>query len=86
MSNVKQATKKLEAEQTERQPTAADRVMSHKDIEVPFGVWNIIGDKVISLHGDQMIFSPDGDCANLENARKAIEWYVIQLNGTVTWK
>lgn len=65
--------------------TAADRIQAHQDIEVPWAVWTIMGAKQLLIMGDQVCLSPDGDYANLQQARAAVEFYVKQLNGEVKW-
>lgn len=52
--------------------------------EIPYGVWNRLGDKNISIFGDQVSFG-DGDYGSLEEMRHAVSWYVHQFGGKVTW-
>lgn len=64
-----------------------EQLKLQKDIEVPWHVWRMFGNcaKRISLHGDQASLTYQGDFANQEELRKAIEFYVDQLGGTVKW-
>lgn len=55
------------------------------DVDVPFHVYRIIGDKRISVLGDQVELGFDHDFVSLTEARAAVEWYVQQLGGTVKW-
>jgi hypothetical protein len=41
--------------------------------------------KKISLHGNQASLTNEADFANLEELRKAIEWYADQLGGKIKW-
>lgn len=63
-----------------------EQLKLQKDIEVPYNVWRFLGNesKLILIRGDQA--SLGEDFGNLEELRKAIEFYVEQLNGKVTWK
>lgn len=64
----------------------SEQLKLQKDIEVPFNVWRFLGNdaKLILIRGDQA--SLGEDFGSLEELRKAIEFYVEQLNGKVTWK
>lgn len=64
----------------------SEQLKLQKDIEVPYNVWRFLGNesKLILIRGDQA--SLGEDFGNLEELRKAIEFYVEQLNGKVTWK
>lgn len=55
--------------------TLAKRLKEHKDIEVPYHVWTCFGDQA----------SLGEDAKSLDELRKAIEWYVEQLDGKVKW-
>lgn len=64
-----------------------EQLKLQKDIEVPWHVWRLFGHcaKSITLHGDQASLTDQGDFANQEELRKAIEFYVDQLGGKVKW-
>lgn len=64
-----------------------EQLKLQKDIEVPWHVWTKFGDcaKKISLRGDQASFTNESDYANLEELRRAIEWYADQLGGKIKW-
>ena len=64
-----------------------EQVKLQEDIEVPWHVWRLLGNcaKRISLHGNQASLTNQGDFGNQEELRKAIEFYVDQLGGTVKW-
>ncbi len=57
----------------------------YKDIEVPYHVWRMFGEqcKLISLAGSQA--SLGEDYGTTQELRRAIEFYVEQLGGTVKW-
>lgn len=63
----------------------ADRLKEYRDIEVPYHVWSCFGErsKVITLGGKEA--SLGEDYKSLEDLRQAVEWYVDQLDGKVTW-
>lgn len=62
-----------------------EQLKLQKDIEVPYHVWRMFGDqcKFITLAGYQA--SLGEDYGTIEELRKAVEWYVEQLGGTVKW-
>jgi hypothetical protein len=62
-----------------------EQLKLQKDIEVPYHVWRMFGDrcKFITLAGSQASLGEDYGTA--EELRKAVEWYVDQLGGTVKW-
>lgn len=64
----------------------AQRLKEHSDIEVPYSVWTCFGEqsKVISIAGKQA--SLGEDYKEIEELRKAIEWYADQLGGKVKWE
>lgn len=64
-----------------------EQVKLQEDIEVPWHVWRMFGRcaKRISLHGNQASLTNEGDFGTSEELRKAIEFYVNQLGGTVKW-
>lgn len=68
----------------DKSKTVADLLMSYEPITVPWEVWTFIGGKTLDVMGDQ-VATGDGDFKTLDQARVAIEWYVKQLNGTVSW-
>ena len=57
-----------------------------KDIDVPYEVWVIFGEaaKYIGIAGQQA--SLGGDFMEIEQIRKALEWYADQAGGTISWK
>lgn len=60
-------------------------------VEVPFSEVSRLlhgsGHRQVTLAGDQICLGgDDADCGSLEELRIAIEWYVIQLGGDVTWE
>ena len=63
-----------------------DRLKEHTDIEVPYSVWTCFGEKskVITIAGDQA--SLGEDYKSLEELRKALDWYVNELGGSVKWQ
>ena len=64
-----------------------EQLKLQKDIEVPWHVWRMFGNcaKHITLLGDQASLTDQGDFANQEELRRAIEFYVDQLGGKVKW-
>jgi hypothetical protein len=64
----------------------AEKLKSHKDIEVPFEVWRFFGTeaKIIAIAGNNA--SLGEDFGSLNELRHAVAWYVDQLGGEVTWK
>jgi hypothetical protein len=64
-----------------------EQLKLQKDIEVPWHVWRMFGEnaKKISLFGNQASLTNTADFANLEELRKAIEWYADQLGGEIKW-
>lgn len=63
-----------------------EQLKLQKDVEVPWHVWRFFSDdcKVIFIGGDQASFG--GDFGDINDLRKAIEFYVDQLGGKVNWK
>jgi hypothetical protein len=63
-----------------------EQLKLQKDIEVPFNVWRFLGSdsKHILIRGDQA--SLGEDFGNIEELRKAVEFYVDQLGGKVKWE
>lgn len=63
-----------------------EQLKLQKDIEVPFNVWRFLGSdsKLILIRGDQA--SLGEDFGNIEELRKAVEFYVDQLGGKVKWE
>lgn len=61
-------------------------VSKYSTQEVPFQVWRMFGDsqKTIQLLGEDICLGED--YGSLEACREALEWYVDQLGGTVSWK
>ena len=62
-----------------------EQIKLQKDIEVPYHVWHMFGEKCkfITFAGSQA--SLGEDYGAVEELRKAIEFYVEQLGGTVKW-
>lgn len=52
---------------------------------VPWKVHRIFMGPTVYFAGNQASFSDHGDYADLTELRHAVEWYVKQLNGKVTW-
>lgn len=63
-----------------------EQLKLQKDIEVPWNAWRFFDDncKIIHIAGDQASFG--GDYGNVEELRKAVEFYVEQLGGRVNWE
>jgi hypothetical protein len=63
-----------------------DQLKLQKDIEVPYNVWRFFRSesKEILVRGNEASFGED--FGTKEELRKAIEFYVDQLGGKVTWK
>lgn len=64
-----------------------EQVKIQKDIEVPWNVWTKFGEsaKHITIMGKQVSLTSEGDFGSVEELRKAVEFYVEQLGGTVKW-
>jgi hypothetical protein len=62
-----------------------EQLKLQKDIEVPYHVWRMFGEKCkfITLAGSQA--SLGEDYGTVGELRKAVEFYVEQLGGTVKW-
>lgn len=56
------------------------------EVEVPFHVYRMIGNKTICIFGNQIELGEDHDFVSLTEAREALEWYVNQLGGNVQWR
>jgi len=55
-------------------------------VKAPWAVSRVTGCTELSIVGDQVSIGVlDSDYVHLAEARTAIEWYVNQLGGTVTW-
>lgn len=56
------------------------------EIEVPHEVWTLFGPntKNIRIVGDEICLGED--YASLEKAQAAMDWYVNQFGGNITWK
>lgn len=54
--------------------------------EVPFEVWRLFGEnqKRLEIVGEEICLGQDFE--SLEQARKAVAWYVDQLGGKVKWE
>lgn len=70
----------------QKEKRAVDMLITQPEIAVPFEVWRIIGAKTITFFGDQLCLQNEGDYARLDEARKAVEFYVEQLGGQVKWE
>lgn len=55
-------------------------------VDVPFDVWRCFreGQNSIAIMGDQICLGED--YVSIETARAAVEFYVTQLGGEVTWR
>ena len=64
-----------------------EQVKLQKYIEVPWHVWSKVGEnaKYIMIMGNQVGLTSEGDTGTVEELRRAIEFYVDQLGGTVKW-
>lgn len=64
-----------------------EQVKLQEDIEVPWHVWRMFGHgaKHITIMGKQVSLANEGDFGSVEELRRAIDWYVEQLGGTVKW-
>ena len=62
-----------------------EQIKLQETIQVPYDVWRMFGDqcKTILMAGDQASFGED--YGTTEELRKAIEFYVDQLGGTIKW-
>jgi hypothetical protein len=62
-----------------------EQLKLQKNIEVPYHVWRMFGEKCkfITLAGSQA--SLGEDYGTVGELRKAVEFYVEQLGGTVKW-
>lgn len=54
-------------------------------VEVPFHVWALFGEKQKSISIVGSDISLGEDYATLEGCRAGVQWYVEQLGGTVKW-
>lgn len=75
--------------------TVTDKIKAIQEIgtevEIPFfEVSRVLfgsGTKKVTLFGELICLGgDDADYVSLEECRTAIEWYVMQLGGTVKWK
>ncbi|MBV6514199.1 MAG: hypothetical protein FMNOHCHN_03789 [Ignavibacteriaceae bacterium] len=56
-------------------------------VQVPYYAWTKMGgSKQLEVFGNQTALSPEADYATVEEVRKALEWYIDQFGGTVTWR
>lgn len=68
--------------------TIADHLKAApKDVHPPFEIYRFFGEKGfgVTFAGDQAALTSSGDYGTLRELRSAVEWYVKQLNGKVTW-
>lgn len=63
-----------------------EQLALQQDIKVPYHVWTLFGEKCkyISIAGNQA--SLGEDYQELDKIKKALEWYVDQCGGKITWK
>jgi hypothetical protein len=63
-----------------------EQLKLQEDVKVPYNVWRFFGinSQVILVRGNEASFGED--FGTKEELRKAIEFYVEQLGGKVTWK
>lgn len=68
-------------------PTIKYKISQNTPIEVPWEVWRFMGErfKFVHIGGDQACLG-DGDFGTIPELQTAIEWYVDQLGGKVTWE
>lgn len=55
------------------------------EVNVPYEVWTVLGNKQMSIMGNEISMSDNGDYSSLEKCKNAVEFYVNQLGGKVTW-
>lgn len=55
------------------------------EVEVPWDTWRMLSEKGRTIYINGNDISLGEDFGTLEEARKAIEFYVTQLGGTVKW-
>jgi hypothetical protein len=63
-----------------------EQIKLQKDIDVPWNTWRFFASscKKINLAGEQASFGED--YGSVEELRKAVEFYVEQLGGKVSWE
>lgn len=54
--------------------------------DMPYNAWTFFNSKQLSLAGDQVSLTDDGDYKSLDDARQACEWLVSQLGGKIKWE
>lgn len=67
--------------------TISDRLKAIEDleaIEVPWFAGKRLG-LTPTLFGSQIAFTDDGDYLNRDDVCEALQWWVQQLGGSVTW-
>lgn len=55
-------------------------------IKAPWEAFRVTNLKTIEVFGDQIALGNEGDFVSLEEARKALEFYVTELGGEIKWK
>ena len=54
--------------------------------KMPYNTWTFFNSKQLSIAGDQVSLTDDGDYKSIEEAREACDWLVGQLGGKVKWE
>lgn len=67
-----------------KQKTLKQILSNPPQVAVPWAVWTKLGDKHVSILGNQVSFG-DSDYATIEEMQTALTWYVEQFGGTVKW-
>jgi len=76
--------KEINPKAKEINPKAINR-MKNYNISTPWHVMRVLDMKQISISGEQVCISKDGDFVNLQEMRQALDWIVDQFGGRVRW-
>lgn len=52
---------------------------------MPHKTMCMLGSRSISLSGDQICITPDGDYMTVEEIQEAMQWLIEQFGGQVKW-
>jgi hypothetical protein len=74
------------AKKKQKERRAIDMLVEVPQIEIPYHVCRVFSSKELTVLGDQVALSNEGDFVYLNEARAAVEWYVKQLGGVVAWE
>lgn len=57
------------------------------ETELPWNVWTALQEKPgsITIFGDQVIMTEDGDYKSVAEVREALDWLANQFGGKVKW-